>query len=53
MGHIVIAGGTGFIGKHITEQARRQGHEVVILSRSNRAASEGIRYAQWDGETLG
>lgn len=53
MGRIVIAGGTGFIGKHITEQARRQGHEVVILSRRSRSGSEGVSYAQWDGENVG
>jgi uncharacterized protein (TIGR01777 family) len=30
---IVIAGGTGFIGKYLAERFRALGHEVVIISR--------------------
>ena len=31
---IAVAGGTGTVGRHVMEQARGQGHEVVSLSRS-------------------
>lgn len=32
---IVIAGGTGFIGKYFSDHFRQEGHEVVIISRRN------------------
>ncbi|MBS1885975.1 MAG: NAD-dependent epimerase/dehydratase family protein [Actinobacteria bacterium] len=31
---VAIAGGTGVVGRHAVEGARRRGHEVVVLSRS-------------------
>lgn len=31
---IAVAGGTGVVGRHITEVARRRGHEVTVLARS-------------------
>jgi uncharacterized protein (TIGR01777 family) len=31
---VVIAGGTGFIGKYLAEGFRKMGHEVVLISRS-------------------
>lgn len=30
---IVIAGGTGFIGKHLAKEFKKQGYEVLIISR--------------------
>ncbi|MEJ7609822.1 MAG: TIGR01777 family oxidoreductase [Ferruginibacter sp.] len=33
MKKIVIAGGTGFIGKYISKQFRSEGYEVIIISR--------------------
>jgi uncharacterized protein YbjT (DUF2867 family) len=32
---IVVAGGTGVVGRHVVEQARAAGHTVVPLSRSS------------------
>jgi uncharacterized protein YbjT (DUF2867 family) len=32
---IAVAGGTGLVGRHVVEAARRGGHEVVVLSRSH------------------
>jgi uncharacterized protein YbjT (DUF2867 family) len=31
---IAVAGGTGAVGRHVVEAARRRGHEPVVLSRS-------------------
>ncbi|MCM8538466.1 MAG: TIGR01777 family oxidoreductase [Lentisphaeraceae bacterium] len=45
---IVIAGGSGFLGKELKEHFTKQGCEVVVLARSK---DEG--YTQWDGETIG
>lgn len=45
---VVIAGGTGFVGKTIQDELKRHGHEVVLLSRK-----EGPNSVVWDGKTLG
>jgi len=47
---IVIAGGSGFLGRPLASRLLLGGHEVVILTRSvalGRAAG-GLRYATWD-----
>ena len=46
---VVIPGGTGQVGTALRRALRRDGHEVVILTR--RAAGPG--QAAWDGERLG
>ena len=49
---VVIAGGTGFIGRNIVPILADNGHEVTILSRSPRAASavtaDEIDVRRWD-----
>jgi len=42
---VVIAGGSGHIGSILTRSFEREGHAVVVLSRSGRMG--------WDGRTLG
>ncbi|MET3960286.1 uncharacterized protein YbjT (DUF2867 family) [Marmoricola sp. OAE513] len=32
---VAVAGGTGTVGRHVVEQARQRGHEVVSLSRAD------------------
>ncbi len=31
---VAVAGGTGTVGRHVVDEARRRSHEVVVLSRS-------------------
>lgn len=53
---IILAGGSGFLGKNLARSLTRQGSEVVILTRSRPNAAEQSEpwdYVQWDGETLG
>jgi uncharacterized protein len=46
---VLITGGTGLIGKALTQALVAKGYEVIILSRSRRSSSEkNIRYAYWD-----
>ena len=54
---IVIAGGTGFIGRQISNLSIHQGHCVILLSRhtrdSNHTDNIHARHIQWDGCTQG
>jgi uncharacterized protein (TIGR01777 family) len=54
---IVIAGGTGLIGRALAARLAASGREVVLLSRSASAGPDdpalpaGCRLARWDGRT--
>jgi len=50
---IVIAGGSGFIGRALAREFFARHHEVVILTRSTRERTDGIREVAWDGWHLG
>jgi uncharacterized protein len=39
---ILITGGTGFIGTRLTSRLVQEGHEVTILTRSERPPGEGV-----------
>lgn len=46
--NVLISGGTGFIGKHLTDLLIENGFSVAILSRSKRENTDSISYYQWD-----
>jgi uncharacterized protein len=48
MATICITGGTGLIGKRLSELLIANGHSVVILSRNRKPAAGNIRYAVWN-----
>lgn len=50
---IIIAGGTGALGRLLTDYYRRKDWEVVILTRSPHRGSHNIRFVLWDGRMLG
>ncbi len=52
MKKIVIAGGTGFLGKMLSVHLANGNYEVVILSRRVRKSVDNISHVKWDGETL-
>jgi len=51
MATVLITGGTGMIGKHLTKMLIEKGYEVIVLSRQmstvNRQPSS-VSYANWD-----
>lgn len=50
---IILAGGSGFIGTALAREFVRRGYEVVVLTRSPRTRTDGVRETAWDGETAG
>jgi uncharacterized protein (TIGR01777 family) len=46
--NVLISGGSGFIGKHLTQLLIERGYSVSILSRSERQNTSEISYYKWD-----
>ena len=49
---IVLPGGGGFIGRHVTRHFAGKGWEVVVLSRQLHEPRDGVRFVWWDGANL-
>ncbi|MEH7884780.1 TIGR01777 family oxidoreductase [Bacillus sp. JJ1609] len=49
---IAISGGTGLVGKALSSELIRNGHEVIILTRSKINSSANPKFVQWlnDGD---
>jgi hypothetical protein len=51
--HILITGGSGFIGTHLTRALAAAGHQATILSRSSRSSPHrNLTYLAWNGREL-
>jgi uncharacterized protein len=50
---IVVAGGSGFIGRMLGEALVSGGNDVVVLTRSLGGTAQPIRQVGWDGRTMG
>ncbi|MFT8311726.1 MAG: TIGR01777 family oxidoreductase [Sporolactobacillus sp.] len=44
---IVIAGGTGFIGKKLTQFLLQEGHQIILLTRGVYSSAQNITYVRW------
>jgi uncharacterized protein (TIGR01777 family) len=49
---IVIAGGTGFLGRALAANLDRAGYDVVILARNSAGYRGAGRAIEWDAETV-
>ena len=50
---IVLAGGTGFIGKGIIQYFGQADFDFVILTRTPKERTDGLKEVYWDAKTLG
>lgn len=51
---VILTGGTGLIGRALADDLASDGHEVILLSRTQDTAKgyrPGVRLARWDGHT--
>jgi uncharacterized protein YbjT (DUF2867 family) len=51
---VIIAGGTGLIGRQLTKELAKNGYEVVILSRNPGkviSLPKGVEVVAWDGKS--
>src|SRR5215212_4571059 len=51
-GRVVLAGGSGFLGRALAREFARNGYEPVVLTRKPRKNSR-VRQVVWDGRTVG
>ncbi|HEY3932303.1 MAG TPA: TIGR01777 family oxidoreductase [Verrucomicrobiae bacterium] len=50
---IVLAGGSGFLGHALAKEFLAGNYEVIVLTRSSRARSDGVKEICWDGKSFG
>lgn len=50
---IILAGGTGFLGRALGAHLQESGWQVVLLTRKPESPLPAARVVVWDGETLG
>ncbi|HTV42701.1 MAG TPA: TIGR01777 family oxidoreductase [Candidatus Sulfotelmatobacter sp.] len=50
---IVIAGGSGFLGRILAAHFRKLGYAITILTRAPGPTHDGIREIAWDAHTIG
>ncbi|MEM1207201.1 MAG: NAD-dependent epimerase/dehydratase family protein, partial [Acidobacteriota bacterium] len=51
--HVVIAGGSGFLGLNLAAHLSERGYSVTILSRSRPRGPGDLTHAPWDGRPVG
>jgi uncharacterized protein (TIGR01777 family) len=49
---LVIAGGSGFIGRELTSEFSGREFEVVVLTRSPRKRADGVVETEWNGKEV-
>jgi uncharacterized protein (TIGR01777 family) len=52
MKKLVIAAGTGFLGKVLTDHFKTDFDEIIILTRGKNTVDGKIKYVNWDAKTL-
>ncbi|MHA7294754.1 TIGR01777 family oxidoreductase [Arthrobacter sp. HLT1-21] len=50
---VVIAGGSGALGRRLCAFLHDRGHDIVVLTRNSRKRAGPHRLVHWDGRTIG
>ena len=50
---VILAGGSGFIGRALACEFSGRGFAVCVLTRSPRQRTDGVREIEWDGANVG
>src|SRR5260221_14269310 len=50
---IILAGGSGFLGNALAKRFCKRDDEVVVLTRSPRARTDGAKEIAWNAKSLG
>ena len=50
---LILAGGSGFLGRLLSRHCADLGRDVVVLTRAPKSAAHGVREIAWDGKTTG
>lgn len=53
MSRVVLAGGSGFLGRALTPRLLAAGATVLVLTRGMPGTRNGIEHVHWDAQTLG
>jgi uncharacterized protein (TIGR01777 family) len=52
MARVLVAGGSGFIGRALVARLRQRGEQVTVFSRAPSAERDAVRSEQWDPSDL-
>src|SRR4051812_45875138 len=52
-GRVILAGGSGFVGRNLTPALLGAGYDVTVLTRSRGGERGDVTSVAWDGKTLG
>jgi uncharacterized protein (TIGR01777 family) len=50
---IILAGGSGFLGKLLSEYFSQKGCEIIVLTRHPKQRKDAVKEIHWDGQMLG
>ena len=50
---VLIAGGSGFLGRHLIQSLVADSHQVWVLSRTTNKSIRDVQVVGWDGQTVG
>jgi uncharacterized protein (TIGR01777 family) len=53
MKKIILAGGSGFLGRVLCGHFQQSGHEIVVLTRTPKASTNGVREIRWNARAIG
>lgn len=50
---VILAGGSGFLGRSLAAALGREGCEVIVLTRGRARENGSVRFVSWDGKAVG